>query len=164
MKRIIFILFFMLFLKISFSQKNQDEVLAKYKDQPISDSAFVEASKMIGLQNIDLLLKQAKLESNNFKSKLFKNGNNMFGMRKPAQRETFAKKEKLMGYATFDSWIHSLLDYKLWYDINPKRNSETYFEFLKRRNFAQDLNYIKKIKNVKINSDIFDYIESFQVN
>lgn len=79
----------------------------------------------------EIVLKQALLESNSFKSNVFKQNNNLFGMRVSTSRPTTHKGDNL-GFASYTSWKESVLDYALWQASYTKSiNSEgQYYAFL----------------------------------
>jgi flagellum-specific peptidoglycan hydrolase FlgJ len=70
----------------------------------------------------DVVFAQAVLETGHFRSKLFQNSNNLFGMKLPKKRETVALGKTKGGYAKFNSWESSVYDYSLWqnYILNNK--------------------------------------------
>lgn len=91
------------------------------------------------VQHWDIVYKQAILETGWFKSKVFKENNNLFG---------FWYKGK---YLKFDSWQQSVQYYKEWqYRKYVKRGLNNYYKFLKELPYAEDPNYIVKLKNIKI--------------
>ena len=69
-------------------------------------------------------------------SKLFKSNNNLFGMRQPGVRPTMSKGPKY-GYAYFEKWQHSVLDYKLYLEFvgGHKLTRDQYLAHLDR-NYA----------------------------
>lgn len=69
-------------------------------------------------------------------SKLFKSNNNLFGMRQPGVRPTMSKGPKY-GYASFEKWQHSVLDYKLYLEFvgGHKLTRDQYLAHLDR-NYA----------------------------
>lgn len=96
-----------------------------------------------------IVLAQAMLESGNFKSKIFQENNNMFGMRMPERRCTVASGEN-KGYAVYDDWEKSIEDYKLYQSNvfkNTTLNEEGYFNWLKRR-YAEHPEYINVLKKI----------------
>ena len=101
--------------------------------------------KKCKIQFPEEVLKQSIHESGNFKSKLSVKGNNIFGMRKAKQRETFALKKEYCNYATYSHWIYSIADYKLW-QRNKKIKYKKYSQYLTSRGYAMDKNYIVKSK------------------
>lgn len=96
------------------------------------------------LAHSEIVLAQAKLESNNFKSELFLRTNNMFGMKVPYKRPTTAIGEDDHGYAIYQSWQHSVIDYYLYQQWNYKGGD--YFRFLETSKYAEDVNYVQAIK------------------
>jgi uncharacterized FlgJ-related protein len=114
------------------SMKN---VIAKYENTELTKENFKSAIKEMNIKYYDNVYIQGILESGHFKSKLASNGNNLFGMRKPGSRNTFAEEKKIYGYAKFKSWIYSVADYKLWQDNKPPKLNESYIQYLKRRNY-----------------------------
>lgn len=92
----------------------------------------------------DILLKQAKIESGNYSSNIYKSNNNLYGMRVPYKRSTtqsgFDK-----GYGVYQNWCLSALDRLLWdyYHFDEKPTKEEYLN--KLQFFAEDSNYISKI-------------------
>lgn len=97
-----------------------------------------------------IVLAQALLESNYFKSKLCIEDNNMFGMRVPAQRFTFATNpHDYSNYAKYNSLEDCILDYKAWQMQNAYNitTEEGYFNLL-RNIYAEDPNYVDKLKKL----------------
>lgn len=118
------------------------------QDKPFSEDALVELLKECNIKYPHIVLAQAKLESNNFKSKIFKQNNNMFGMRRARQRITTAEGEKST-YAYYHSWVSSVHDYGMWQSTNMKSatNEDEYFTKLGER-YAEDSLYVSKLKNM----------------
>lgn len=121
-------------------------------------AVVVKANKHTVLEQIifhdikfpDIALAQARFESGNFKSYIFKQNNNMFGMRLPKARKTTAI-AKHKNYAVYDSWISSIQDYKLWQDNVPQKykiNKNIYLSYLQRI-YATNSNYISMLKKFK---------------
>ena len=80
--------------------------------------------KEIQKQNIvhpDVALAQATWESGHFKSKIFKENNNLFGMKLAHQRDTTAIGQN-RSHAKYNTWQDSVKDYKLWQDSNGMSN------------------------------------------
>lgn len=102
----------------------------------------------LGIAYPDIVLAQAKIETGYFTSDIFKENHNMFGMKVAKQRETTAIGEN-RNHAQYTNWLQSLIDYKLWQDkmIHKARNKRAYLAYLSR-NYAEDKNYIRKIKKL----------------
>lgn len=94
--------------------------------------------KLILKENIKhpkIVLKQALLESNRFKSNVCLKHKNIFGFR--------TKK-----YIHFDSYIQCIQKYAEWQ--NKYYKSGDYYQFLKKYGYAEDSLYINKLKKVKL--------------
>ena len=88
----------------------------------------------LGVKHIDIVLKQSILETGWYKSYSCKTRFNLFGFRYRSK------------YLTFDSWQHSCKYYKEFQDRHY--NGGDYYTFLKRRGYAEDPNYINKLKSI----------------
>lgn len=95
-----------------------------------------------------IVLAQAKLESGYFKSKMFRENNNFFGMKVAKRRPTTNKGEQY-GHAYFDSWRDCVVDYALYQSsyLNDIKTEEQYFAYL-RANYAEDPTYVEKLKKL----------------
>jgi hypothetical protein len=82
-----------------------------------------------------IITAQAILESGNFKSRLCIEHNNFFGL----------YNSRAKSYYKFDSWISCVFAYKDFI-LNKYKSGEDYYKFLDRINYAEDENYIKRLK------------------
>jgi uncharacterized FlgJ-related protein len=116
--------------------------------QPFSEEALVETLKKCNVKYPHIVLAQAKLESGNFSSKIFKQNHNMFGMRKAKQRITTAESEK-NGYAYFRDWVDGIHDYCMYQSsvLCNITNEDEYFAKLSEK-YAEDTTYVSKLKNI----------------
>ena len=116
---------------------------------PLSDDVFRPEAlekylRELNIRHADIVYSQAKLESGNFSSRIFRENNNLFGMKRARQRATTATGEN-RGHATYSSWRQSVDDYAMYYNKYLSRLSRSeYIEYL-GRNYAQDANYISKL-------------------
>ncbi len=80
-----------------------------------------------GVKFPDVAMAQARLETGHFKSDVFKENNNLFGMKHPSVRQTVSLGAN-RGHAKYKTWQDSVKDYKLWQDFyNVSAMSETQF-------------------------------------
>ena len=115
---------------------------------PLNQRDVYQEIIAMGIKFADIVLAQAILESGNFKSKLAKENNNLFGMRLARVRETTAKGQKY-GYANYLSWKDSVKDYKLWQDSvlkNKKNMTRTQYLSYLNRIYSETPNYISRIR------------------
>jgi len=93
-----------------------------------------------------------RAESNMF-SKLFKSNNNLFGMSHPGVRPTKSLGSKF-GFAYFESWQHSILDYKLYVEFvkGHKLDKNSYLKHL-------DFNYA----HIGYSKHLSSYFNEFEI-
>jgi len=115
---------------------------------PFSVSNMMKVMNKVGILFPDVVLAQARLETGNFTSKVFKENNNLFGMKLPRVRNTTAIGEQ-NSHATYASWLQSVADYKLWQDevVKKYRTKRAYLRYLSKH-YAEDKRYIHKLKQM----------------
>ena len=113
-----------------------------------SEEKLISKIKELNFRFPHIILAQAKLETGNFKSQSFVNGNNMFGMKQAKSRANTAQGTEF-GHASYDTWKESLYDYALYYNayLNKLRTESQYYSYLSQ-NYASDPEYISKLKNI----------------
>lgn len=113
-----------------------EEFKAKFKKRELTPETFKEALVIAGLpkSHVEQIYKHARSESGNFKSKVFRENNNAFGMRLPKRRTTTAI-GKNRGYAIYKDWYDSVYDYWLWYERKPIASNQSWGTYLRSRNY-----------------------------
>jgi uncharacterized FlgJ-related protein len=122
-------------------------VIIKEDKQEFSQEWLENYLKSCNAQHIDILMAQAKHETGNFTSNIFKQNLNLFGMKKSYQRQTVNSGEQF-GHAKYNSYEESVLDILLWqanYGKNLTRNQ--YLQLLKEV-YAEDTFYLEKLKSI----------------
>ncbi len=116
--------------------------------EPFSEEALVKTLKNCNIKYPHIILAQAKLESANFTSKVFKQNHNMFGMRMAKVRLTTAERENNM-YAMYRDWKEGVYDMGMWQSamVCNINNEEEYFNKLQEK-YAEDTTYVSKLKNI----------------
>lgn len=95
----------------------------------------------------DILLKQAKIESANYSSNVYKNTNNLYGMKRVGKRQTTQLNNTYNGYGSYNNWCLSVLDRMLWDMFMFKGKKPSKEEYLSAMNiYAEDDFYIQKLK------------------
>lgn len=101
------------------------------------EEGLMEALKYYGVKHPEIVYAQAVLETGNFKSNLCLNKNNLFGL----------YNSKAKRYYRFNHWSESIESYVN--DIQDRyRPPNNYYKFLSDIGYAEDPNYIKKIKKI----------------
>ena len=96
----------------------------------------------------DIVFAQSKLESGNFKSNIFLENHNLFGLKEAKIRSTTALGEQ-NNHAYYTSWRESVLDYALYSCkyLSGLKTRDDYLNYLSM-NYAEDTNYIIKLKKI----------------
>jgi hypothetical protein len=116
--------------------------------EKFSEGALVELLMDCNVKYPYIVLAQAKLESGNFTSKIFKQNNNMFGMRKARRRITSSQSEKNT-YAYYDSWKECIYDMGMWQNtfVCNVSSEDGYFRILQEK-YAEDSTYVSKLRKI----------------
>ena len=101
-----------------------------------------------------IVLAQSKLETGNFTSKIFKENNNLFGMREARIRINIATSTQHQ-HAYYNTWRESLEDYGYYYSSYLRQlvTEEDYFNYLSQ-NYAEDPNYLSKLKRIIVRDSL----------
>ncbi len=120
-----------------------------YLDQKyFSEEQLIEELKSKNINKPHIVLAQTKIETGNFTSKIFKQNNNLFGMKKARTRPTTSLGIK-RGHAYYDCWESSVEDYgyyQAYQGLARVDSDEEYFNLLFQLGYAEDPNYIAKVK------------------
>ena len=110
-----------------------------YLLEEINEEILFKTLKHFGYDNPATITAQAVLETGNFKSRLCLEKNNLFGLYNSRKHE----------YFEFDSWISCVFAYKkmIYSRYNPEK--EDYWQFLERIGYAEDPNYVAKVKTLR---------------
>lgn len=117
-------------------------------DSTFSQEALVEYVYSLNVRFPHIILAQAHLESGKFTSKLFVNNNNLFGMRQARLRPTTNKGSR-NGFAKYDHWRDSVMDYILYYAVymHKFKTEEAYYAYLDG-SYADNPHYSKLIRKI----------------
>jgi uncharacterized FlgJ-related protein len=128
------------------SQEEKLIVVREYNE--FSETKLIEKITELNFKYPYIILAQAKLESGHFKSTIFLENNNMFGMKEAKLRANLAKGTN-RGHAYYETWQESVIDYALYYSsyLRSIKTEGEYFEYL-RQNYAEDLTYVQRLKEI----------------
>lgn len=125
------------------------------KENQFTESRLKEYVLELNLKFPHIVIAQAHIETGHFKSKVFKENNNLFGMKEAKQRPTTNKGTE-NDHAFYNHWHESVVDYALYQAkyLSSIKTENEYLEYL-RQNYAEDPNYISKLKEIiKENNDL----------
>lgn len=89
-----------------------------------------------GVKFPKIVAAQALLETGYFGSRVCHELNNLFGLRRPSDGS----------YYTFDNWKESVVAYRDY--VQYKYSDGDYYQFLKRIGYAEDKNYVNKVRKI----------------
>lgn len=103
----------------------------------------------LGLKCPEIVMAQAEIESGHFKSRIFKENNNMFGMKEAGIGRPCTAKGTSNNHAYYDTWQDCVLDYAFYQAAYLKnvKTQEQYLQYL-GESYAEDSNYVSKIKSI----------------
>lgn len=120
--------------------KTKEDVIVsayfKHQNDTLTIETLYNELKINKVQHPEIVLKQAILETGHFTSKVFRLNNNLFGFYNGKR------------YLSFNSWQQSVKYYKTWQDKRYK--SGDYYQFLSGLPYAEDCDYIDKLKQINI--------------
>jgi hypothetical protein len=129
---------------------NYETVLLPEYEQEFSPEALFDLLKKYNLKFPHIAMAQSEVETGYFKSNIFRESNNLFGMKEAKIRPTTATGTQF-DHAMYESWQHSVYDYVLWVAAyGVKARTEDDFYALLERQYAGDKDYVRKLKKLSL--------------
>lgn len=124
-----------------------------------SQDKLVEMLQDLNVKYPYIVLAQARIESGVYKSKIFKENHNLFGMKQANVRINTAKGTQY-NHAYYDTWRESVYDYAFYQSryMSAAKNEEEYFYIL-GQSYAESPDYVVALKqHIQKNNlrDLFD--------
>jgi hypothetical protein len=115
---------------------------------PFDEQKLVDMMTELGVKFPYIPLAQSKMETGNWKSSLFIENNNLFGMKRATRRVSTAKGTN-NGHAYYDTWRESVYDYAFYQCryLGTVNTESDYFSYL-QASYAADSSYVDKLKNM----------------
>ena len=123
--------------------------LEKEKNK-FSEEKFISELKRLNVKFPYIVMAQAIAETGHYKSQVFKENHNLFGMKQATVRINTAKGTQ-NGHAYYDHWESSVEDYGYYQATTGLVKAETdqqYYNMLSQMGYAEDPNYILKVKKL----------------
>jgi hypothetical protein len=123
-------------------------LLLNIKETPFNEDELVSLMKELNMKFPHIALAQSYVETGKFQSKIFRENNNLFGMKQAHHRVNTAKGTQ-HNHAYYDNWEASVYDYAFYQCryLGGIRTEEEYFRYL-NASYAEDPNYVSKIKTI----------------
>lgn len=128
------------------SQEEKLIVIREYNG--FSEPKLIEKIKQLNFKFPYIILAQSYQETGHYKSGIFLENNNLFGMKEAKLRSNLAKGTN-RGHAFYETWQESVIDYALFYStyLHDLKTEGEYFEYLKQ-NYAEDPTYVQRLKAI----------------
>jgi uncharacterized FlgJ-related protein len=148
---------FALFVLTSLDKKSEEDKNEEINNG-FSKEALIDEIKCQGFKYPDLILAQALLETGHFKSPVFKENNNTFGMRLPKVRQTLAKGSNL-NHAVYSNWKESVEDRMIYENLYLNGKSRVKYKQYLDRVYAKGKNYTKTLEKIIKENNLKIYFE-----
>lgn len=127
-----------IYLENDFNNKENKVITTKQIDlTTLNEQNIIYWIDYFELKEPDIVLAQIKLETGYLNSRVCLENGNLMGMMKNKTE-----------YYKFSHWIESIVAYKYKIQSRYKPSKETYYQFLRRIKYAEDFNYILKLKQI----------------
>ena len=137
---------------VSLSQ--EEKLIIIQEHNKFSEDKLIEKLKELNVKFPYIVFAQAKLETGNFTSKIFRENSNCFGMREAKQRITTAKGTE-HNHAYYASWGESVYDYAFYQCryLSGINTEEQYFQYLSQ-SYAENPNYVSILKDMIVKENL----------
>jgi hypothetical protein len=130
------------------SDYEKNILLINMKQEPFSEDKLISLMKELNIKFPHVVLAQAKLETNNFHSGIFKENHNLFGMKEARIRISTAKGTN-RNHAYYDNWESSVYDYAFYQCryLSAINTEGEYYRYL-AGSYAEDPHYVTKVQKL----------------
>lgn len=142
----------------------EERLIILSSSDEFSEEKFIHYLKELNVKFPYIVYAQAMLETGNFKSKVFRENNNLFGMKCATSRATTNKGEQY-NHAMFDTWRESIMDYALYQSryLNSIRSEEQYYSYLSS-SYAEDSGYVNKLRAIVDKENLKEKFDKVQLS
>jgi hypothetical protein len=113
-----------------------------------SKEKFVSELKRLNIKYPYIVMAQSIVETGNWKSSIFKENHNLFGMKQASVRINTASGTQ-NNHAYYETWMESIYDYAFYQCryLSNLQSEEAYYAYL-QNSYAEDPNYVKILKSI----------------
>ena len=129
------------------SYEEQLLILSLGEKNKFTEELFVQLLKDLNVRYPHIAMAQSIVETGHFKSRIFRENNNLFGMKESVRRVSTAKGTQ-HNHAYYDNWGESVYDYAFYQCryLGSLKSEGEYYQCLSSY-YAEDPNYVIKVKN-----------------
>jgi uncharacterized FlgJ-related protein len=119
-----------------------------------TEEKLIAKIKELNFKFPHIVLAQAKLETGTYSSRIFKENNNLFGMKEARVRLNLAQGTQY-GHAYYNDWEESVMDYALWYAsyASDCRSEKQLYRLLDRQ-YAEADQYVSSLKHIVLTENL----------
>ena len=134
--------------KLSESEAEKEMVVIFNKKNEFSKEKLINTLKRLNIKFPYIVYAQAELETGGFTSRVFRENNNLFGMKEAKSRINTASGTQY-NHAYYETWMESVYDYAFYSSsyLRKIQSESDYFEYLSQ-SYAEDPNYIESLKRI----------------
>ena len=137
---------FSLFSFHDIQQSYYESYTVEHNSNLFSPQALKRELSRLNLRFPHIAYAQSILETDSFRSRIFIENNNLFGMKEAKNRPTTALGTQY-NHAYYHNWEESVMDYALWCSkYGNVREEWQFYQIL--NNYAEDSLYVKKVKKL----------------
>ena len=126
-------------------------------DREFNPETLKEVITELNIKFPHIVYAQAVEETGFFTSTIFRENNNLFGMKEPRIRATTAIGTN-RGHAQYSNWMNSVKDYALWQStVANGINSENEYLLLLGRIYAENPNYVRNLERIIDGNELLAY-------
>lgn len=142
--------FFFLSINISArtdTKTTEDKIMVILAERnQFSSEKLIAKIKEMHFQFPYIIYGQALLETDHFRSRIFRENNNIFGMKEATKRVNVSTGTQY-DHAFYNNWMDSVYDYGLYYAsyLSKLSSEDQYYNYLSDF-YAEDTSYVEKLK------------------
>lgn len=138
------------FYRFSSLDQHEKELLVislEAEKNKFSKEKMVDELKRLNVRFPHIVMAQSIVETGKFKSRIFKENHNLFGMKQATVRINTAKGTQ-HGHAYYDNWYESLYDYAFYQCryLSDIRNEREYYQYLSSVYAEAGDGYVQAVK------------------
>lgn len=148
--------------EVKFISEETRAIILRESDKANEFSAYKlkEYILELNIRYPHIVLAQAELESGTGTSPMYKSNHNLFGLKEAKRRPTTALGTD-NNHAYYDNWKESVLDYAFLQAayMHEIKSEDEYYQYLGQY-YAEDPNYVPKLKNIVNKKQLKDLVKS----
>jgi uncharacterized FlgJ-related protein len=139
------------------SHLEKELLIVDLQRDDFTEQKLADLLKKLKIQHPEVVLAQARLETGGYKSRIFRENHNLFGMKEAVRRINTAQGTQY-NHAYYEHWRESVYDYAFYQCRYMGRvgSREEYFNLLSQ-SYAEDPMYVTKLKNEIIKRNLSKY-------